>query len=146
MNTQFEIHSRLRLLQQPLSPAPGPPFCRRELRISTQFRPLLRRRSFSFLRLRVSNCVSKTNSISGVKVEDEQKENQEQVRRAYPFHEIEPKWQKFWEENKTFRTPDEIDTSKPKYYVLDMFPYPRFLFSLILYTIVSEKNTITLPF
>ncbi|KAJ0641299.1 putative leucine--tRNA ligase [Helianthus annuus] len=45
--------------------------------------------------------------------------------RAYPFHEIEHKWQKFWDQNRTFRTPDdEIDTSKPKYYVLDMFPYP----------------------
>src|SRR5690554_3054908 len=36
---------------------------------------------------------------------------------------IEPKWQKFWEENKTFKT-DDSDTSKPKYYELDMFPYP----------------------
>lgn len=44
---------------------------------------------------------------------------------AYPFTEIELKWQAYWEENKTFRTPEEIDTSKPKYYVLDMFPYPR---------------------
>jgi leucyl-tRNA synthetase len=35
---------------------------------------------------------------------------------------IEPKWQRFWEENKTFRTPDESD--KPKFYILDMFPYP----------------------
>src|ERR1700730_8183537 len=35
---------------------------------------------------------------------------------------IEPRWQKFWEENKTFRTPDVSD--KPKYYILDMFPYP----------------------
>jgi len=35
---------------------------------------------------------------------------------------IEPKWQRFWEENKTFRTPDRSD--KPKYYILDMFPYP----------------------
>jgi leucyl-tRNA synthetase len=42
----------------------------------------------------------------------------------YPFSEIEPKWQSFWQENQTFRTPEEIDTSKPKYYVLDMFPYP----------------------
>lgn len=55
---------------------------------------------------------------------------QQEVRRAYPFHEIEPKWQRYWEENRTFRTPDEIDTSKPKFYVLDMFPYPRFLFAL----------------
>lgn len=44
---------------------------------------------------------------------------------AYPFPEIEKKWQEYWEANKTFRTPDEVDTSKPKYYVLDMFPYPR---------------------
>ena len=35
---------------------------------------------------------------------------------------IETKWQKYWLENKTFKTP--TDTSKPKYYVLDMFPYP----------------------
>jgi len=40
----------------------------------------------------------------------------------YKFAEIEPKWQKYWEENKTFKTVD--DFSKPKYYVLDMFPYP----------------------
>ena len=37
--------------------------------------------------------------------------------------EIEAKWQKYWEENKTFHT-DVWDFSKPKYYVLDMFPYP----------------------
>jgi leucyl-tRNA synthetase len=35
---------------------------------------------------------------------------------------IEPRWQKFWEENKTFRAPDASD--KPKTYILDMFPYP----------------------
>ncbi|MCY1721516.1 leucine--tRNA ligase [Prolixibacteraceae bacterium Z1-6] len=40
----------------------------------------------------------------------------------YKFAEIEPKWQKYWEENKTFKTED--DYSKPKYYILDMFPYP----------------------
>jgi leucyl-tRNA synthetase len=40
----------------------------------------------------------------------------------YNFSEIEPRWQKYWEENKTFKTPD--DFSKPKYYILDMFPYP----------------------
>lgn len=44
---------------------------------------------------------------------------------AYPFPEIEQKWQDYWLANKTFRTPDQVDTSKPKYYVLDMFPYPR---------------------
>lgn len=40
----------------------------------------------------------------------------------YKFWEIEPKWQQYWEEHKTFKT--ENDFSKPKYYVLDMFPYP----------------------
>ena len=40
----------------------------------------------------------------------------------YSFQEIEKKWQKFWLENKTFKT--VLDTSKPKYYCLDMFPYP----------------------
>ncbi len=35
---------------------------------------------------------------------------------------IEPRWQRYWLENKTFRTPDTSD--KPKYYILDMFPYP----------------------
>jgi hypothetical protein len=44
---------------------------------------------------------------------------------AYPFTEIEARWQEYWEKNQTFRTPEELDTSKPKYYVLDMFPYPR---------------------
>lgn len=43
--------------------------------------------------------------------------------RLYNHKEIEPKWQKFWEDNKTFKT-DVWDFSKPKYYVLDMFPYP----------------------
>jgi leucyl-tRNA synthetase len=40
----------------------------------------------------------------------------------YDHQEIEQKWQQFWLDNKTFKT--ELDTSKPKYYVLDMFPYP----------------------
>ena len=40
----------------------------------------------------------------------------------YNFSDIEKKWQKFWDENKTFKA--EKDESKPKYYVLDMFPYP----------------------
>jgi len=41
---------------------------------------------------------------------------------GYNPREIEPKWQKYWDENKTFRVLN--DDSKPKYYVLDMFPYP----------------------
>lgn len=41
----------------------------------------------------------------------------------YNFKEIESKWQKYWDENKTFKT-DTYDFSKPKFYALDMFPYP----------------------
>jgi len=49
-------------------------------------------------------------------------------RKQYPFDEFEPKWQRLWDDTKAFRTPgpgDEgFDPRKPKYYVLDMFPYP----------------------
>ena len=40
----------------------------------------------------------------------------------YDFKTIEEKWQKIWEENKTFKT--TLDKTKPKYYALDMFPFP----------------------
>ena len=40
----------------------------------------------------------------------------------YNFREIEQKWQRYWIENKTYKV--DIDHSKPKFYVLDMFPYP----------------------
>lgn len=40
----------------------------------------------------------------------------------YNFRAIEPKWQKEWQKRKTYKV--EVDPSKPKYYVLDMFPYP----------------------
>lgn len=42
---------------------------------------------------------------------------------GYNFSEIEKKWQKYWEDNQTFKT-DVYDFSKPKFYALDMFPYP----------------------
>src|SRR5690554_6368090 len=49
-------------------------------------------------------------------------------RKQYPFHDFEPKWQQRWAESAAYRTPnpgDEgFDPDKPKYYVLDMFPYP----------------------
>ena len=41
----------------------------------------------------------------------------------YEHSQIEKKWQEYWEKNETFKT-DVWDFSKPKYYVLDMFPYP----------------------
>nr|WP_276308429.1 class I tRNA ligase family protein [Rubritalea profundi] len=48
--------------------------------------------------------------------------------RPFPFDVFEPQWQSYWDENKTFRTPNpgdaDFDATKPKYFVLDMFPYP----------------------
>jgi leucyl-tRNA synthetase len=50
------------------------------------------------------------------------------TRKPFPFPEFEPKWQARWESEKTFRTAGpgdaDFDPGKPKYYVLDMFPYP----------------------
>lgn len=45
---------------------------------------------------------------------------------GYDFRTIEPKWQKIWAQRGDFKIPNppSLDTSKPKYYVLDMFPYP----------------------
>src|SRR6187549_580692 len=49
-------------------------------------------------------------------------------RKPYPFDEIEPKWQAIWEERQLFHAPNPgeegFDPAKPKFYVLDMFPYP----------------------
>jgi leucyl-tRNA synthetase len=49
-------------------------------------------------------------------------------RKPYPFDQFEPKWQAIWEEQRLFHAPNPgdkgFDSSKPKFYVLDMFPYP----------------------
>ena len=49
-------------------------------------------------------------------------------RKQYPFPQFEPKWQQHWAETEAYRTPNpgeaDFDPAKPKYYVLDMFPYP----------------------
>ena len=43
---------------------------------------------------------------------------------VYPFSDIEKKWQAYWLEHETFKVSDDIDVSKQKSYILDMFPYP----------------------
>ncbi|KAK3188441.1 hypothetical protein Dsin_028002 [Dipteronia sinensis] len=53
------------------------------------------------------------------------------VKRDYPFHEIDPKWQTFWENNPTFRTPDEIDSN--------------FYLSIYLNCVCGESGADTLP-
>ena len=49
-------------------------------------------------------------------------------RKPYPFDQIEPKWQRTWEEHNSFHAPNpggkDFDPMKPKFYILDMFPYP----------------------
>jgi leucyl-tRNA synthetase len=49
-------------------------------------------------------------------------------RKPYPFDELEPKWQAIWDEQRAFHAPNPgeqgFDANKPKFYVLDMFPYP----------------------
>ena len=51
-----------------------------------------------------------------------------ETRKPFPIDEFEPKWQSRWDSEKTFHTPNPgeegFDASKPKYYVLDIFPYP----------------------
>jgi leucyl-tRNA synthetase len=72
-------------------------------------------------RLRLCHCCAGAGADAGKALA------QAQARRAYPYDEIEPRWQAHWEERRTFRTPDigdGLDTSKPKCYILDMFPYP----------------------
>ena len=47
---------------------------------------------------------------------------------VYDFGNIEKKWQQYWQDNQTFRQPNPGESGfvadKPKFYVLDMFPYP----------------------
>ncbi|HZJ39215.1 MAG TPA: leucine--tRNA ligase [Chthoniobacterales bacterium] len=49
-------------------------------------------------------------------------------RKPYPFDQIEPKWQALWDDRRSFHAPNpgevKFDPAKPKFYVLDMFPYP----------------------
>ncbi|PIN21330.1 Leucyl-tRNA synthetase [Handroanthus impetiginosus] len=120
MFTQIQSATRLHFLPPPLPP--DSPFRRRTQHFQRH------RFCSSFRCLRVISCSKVTadgrNTSSAVRSGEPTSSQEDEVRRAYTFHEIEPKWQRYWEENKTFRTPDEIDTSKPKFYVLDMFPYP----------------------
>ncbi|XP_027087470.1 leucine--tRNA ligase, chloroplastic/mitochondrial-like [Coffea arabica] len=125
MYTQFHTSTLLPTL--PLTHSP--PLSRRTILLYSHRLPPLHRRRPTSLRfpLRISSCINSTGTISSslsTEEEEERPSNNKRVK-AYPFHEIEPKWQRYWEEHKTFRTPhDDLDTTKPKYYVLDMFPYP----------------------
>ncbi|XP_057962547.1 leucine--tRNA ligase, chloroplastic/mitochondrial isoform X2 [Malania oleifera] len=107
---------------------PPAPFCRPTPVLPSRKFITIRKTSFCLrISRRRTHCVSCGRStIAGELNQLEEKKQKPEGRKAYPFHEIEPRWQRYWEKNRTFRTPDddEMDTSKPKFYVLDMFPYP----------------------
>ena len=64
---------------------------------------------------------NKTKSLS-LSLESKKRHIKSNHPMEYDFKEIERKWQNYWRENGTYRV--EADASKPKFYVLDMFPYP----------------------
>ncbi|XP_058200374.1 leucine--tRNA ligase, chloroplastic/mitochondrial isoform X2 [Rhododendron vialii] len=115
MNLQVQTRSQIHA-------TPHPPFRGRPFLCSAQRRPCRRLAAAANGGAKFGLRVCGSSSSRG---EELSKVEEQTKRRAYPFHEIEPRWQRYWEENHTFRTPDDdIDTSKPKFYVLDMFPYP----------------------
>ncbi|XAR65683.1 Leucine--tRNA ligase [Bertholletia excelsa] len=129
MNLVFQPSSQIPVL-------PQRPFRRRTFFLSGPQRASPRhsvadgRARFS---LRVCSSLN-ASSGGGAATEELNEVAEQRKRRVYPFYEIEPRWQHFWEENRTFRTPDDVDTSKPKFYVLDMFPYPRSSISFSVHT------------
>lgn len=122
LQTHSHLHPHL------FFPSPFPFTSKTNTLHSLQFPATSIRTTSSSLRFRHrGRCSSVTNSALNGAANETEHQKKQQVNRPYPFHEIEPKWQSFWEHNRTFRTPDDdIDFTKPKYYVLDMFPYPRF--------------------
>ncbi|KAI8525066.1 hypothetical protein RHMOL_Rhmol13G0199200 [Rhododendron molle] len=115
MNLQVQTRSQIHA-------TPHPPFRGRPFLCSAQRRPCRRFAAAANGGAKFGLRVCGSSSSRG---EELSKVEEQKKRRAYPFHEIEPRWQRYWEENRTFRTPDDdIDMSKPKFYVLDMFPYP----------------------
>ena len=68
----------------------------------------------------IASCVARAAAAAPAKAEPTPTDSPRAA--AYPFTKIEQKWQRHWREHKTFRTPDlgELDTSKPKFYALDM--------------------------
>ncbi|CAN1326644.1 Leucine--tRNA ligase, chloroplastic/mitochondrial [Linum perenne] len=117
----FSSCSRRRFRKESLSQLPPLPPSSFVQRVAIPFTPVV-------LRSKTARSCSSSGASQQLseekKKQPQQRHTQPPNNRSYPFHEIEPKWQLYWEDNCTFRTPDDIDTSKPKFYVLDMFPYP----------------------
>ena len=81
----------------------------------------------SAFRLASSSSTTTTSSSSSSSSSDNTQQltpqPQQPVASLYPFAQVETKWQNYWEQHQTFVTPQR-DITKPKKYVLDMFPYP----------------------
>ncbi|MCK5558523.1 MAG: class I tRNA ligase family protein, partial [Candidatus Hydrogenedentes bacterium] len=70
----------------------------------------------------MGNGVANGVECGRIKVPRERKDTDSTKPRVYPFQEIEPKWQKYWEDEGLFRM--NPGSPKPKFYCLMMFPYP----------------------
>eukprot|EP00871_Galdieria_phlegrea_P000138 jgi/Galph1/1124/GphlegSOOS_G5860.1 len=81
-------------------------------------RPLRRKQVLKFSRIVTSHITRKEIIAS------QETDLEKPTSKQYDFNKIEKKWQDYWETHKTFKVSREVDFSKPKYYVLDMFPYP----------------------
>jgi hypothetical protein len=99
--------------------------CGNVISISRTSAPIARYRAAGSVARRNSDRAPRAVAEEATTAPHSSGELEGRVSKAYPFTEIEKKWQSYWDENATFRTPHKVDTSKPKYYVLDMFPYPR---------------------
>ncbi|KAH9315234.1 hypothetical protein KI387_023861, partial [Taxus chinensis] len=114
------IHLRLRLhhpLRSCISLSPPSPKC------SSYYYAPLRMQMQMQMRL-IRSSTSSYVRCGGEEEEEEEEKLKKKKKESYPFDEIEGRWQQFWEDNHTFRTLDPDETTKPKFYVLDMFPYP----------------------
>lgn len=85
-----------------------------QVSLSNAFRPVAR---FGGRRQSLRALASSSSSSSS------SKESAPAASTQYPFAEVEPKWQAYWEKHETFLTPERTE-GREKKYVLDMFPYP----------------------
>ena len=129
LQSHHHHHNNVQFLSPHSSSSPFP-FPSSKFSIVPLPTPFRRRTSSSTLRFRSHNRRIRNSAMIDQLNETEQKMS---VNRAYPSMKLSPSGSVFWDEFRTFRTPnDDIDTSKPKYFILNMFPYPRFLIEVTL--------------
>jgi leucyl-tRNA synthetase len=89
---------------------------------TTNFFGVSRRLKYSTITRYMSSSSTDEKIVTPSETESNENDNDNNDS-GYPFKEIEDKWQKYWDEHQTFKTPVR-NADKPKKYVLDMFPYP----------------------